>query len=309
MARKRKAPRAAEREANDDESAVANTSHSVLGGMKGGYRVDVSDKPKGVNAEHFTVPFNDKEIICERRGQGAKPALVFTHGAGGGIANPATSDFASGFGEVSPIVTFQGTMNLQSRIKTFNAVIEHEKFDLALGGRSMGARAATITAAQDDRKTKALVLVSYPLVGGKNNDEREQILLDLDGSVDVLFVTGSKDAQCDLAMLEKTTEKMKAKSWIMTVEGADHGMSWKWKNSVQVMRRRTGEVAAEWLKSRKPGERRYELSWSEEEESLFCTEWQNVIEAAPQSLDDGRRASKRPKRGKADTRAEELETG
>ena len=96
---------------------------------------EVSTEPK---VQHFKVPSKDKEIVCQQRGPSNTPKLIFTHGAGGGLSAAATKDFAEGFAEHSPIVSFQGSMNLQSRTRGFQAVLEHEKVDSALGGRSMG---------------------------------------------------------------------------------------------------------------------------------------------------------------------------
>ncbi|KAK4952159.1 hypothetical protein LTR10_010079 [Elasticomyces elasticus] len=211
--------------------------------------------------KHFTVPYNDKTIPYERRGEGVVPALIWTHGAGGGLAAPATSQFADGFSEHSPIVSFQGSMNLPSRTKMFHAVMEHQDFDSALGGRSMGARAATIAAVEQDRKTKALVLVSFPLVGGKKGESREQILLDLPDTIDVLFISGDRDSMCDLEQLREVIERMRAKCWLVTVKGADHGMSWSPAGTVATMRQKTGAIAAEWLQKHSSDERYYELSW------------------------------------------------
>ncbi|KAK3642775.1 hypothetical protein LTR56_010599 [Elasticomyces elasticus] len=211
--------------------------------------------------KHFTVPYHDKTVPCERRGEGDSPALIWTHGAGGGLAAPATSQFADGFSEHSPIVSFQGSMNLPSRTKIFHTVMEHQDFDLALGGRSMGARAATIAAVEQDRKTKALVLVSFPLVGGKKGESREQILLDLPDTIDVLFISGDRDSMCDLEQLREVIERMRAKCWLVTVKGADHGMSWSPAGTVATMRQKTGAIAAEWLQKHSSDERYYELSW------------------------------------------------
>ncbi|EMC91490.1 hypothetical protein BAUCODRAFT_80618 [Baudoinia panamericana UAMH 10762] len=249
--------------------------------MKGDYRLN-GQEPTTSEVESFQVPFNEKSIICERRGKGKQLSLIFTHGAGGGIANPATKEFAEGFAEISSIATFQGNMNLQSRVKTFNAVADHVDFDKALGGRSMGARAATITAAQEGRKTDALVLVSFPLVGGKKGDSREQILLDLPEHVKVLFITGDKDSQCDLEHLENVTKQMIAPCWSVIVEGADHSMSWKWKDSVQDMRRKTGAVAAEWLKSRQDIQRRRRIRWDEDASAVVLDDKQDVSAAVEQ---------------------------
>ncbi|KAI7501066.1 hypothetical protein KC367_g3180 [Hortaea werneckii] len=282
-----------------------DTHHSVLGGLKGGYRVDGTGSAQlednradltTFSVEQYNIPFDDKSIVCERRGEAERPALIFTHGAGGGLANPATSEFANGFAEKAGIVSFQGTMNLQSRIKTFHAVMLHEQFDSALGGRSMGARAAVTAAIEEDRQTRALVLVSFPLVGGKNKESREQTLLDLPKDLDVLFVSGSKDAQCDTADLANVMSKMNARSWLICVEEADHSMSWKAKNSVREMRCLTGRLAAEWLRDRDVNTRRCTLSWKEEAAEIHCSGWETHGEASKSDAEDIEPRRKKQKR-------------
>ncbi|KAI6881065.1 hypothetical protein KC360_g4332 [Hortaea werneckii] len=282
-----------------------DTHHSVLGGLKGGYRVDgtgsaqLEDNSATLtpsSIEQYSIPFDDKSIVCERRGEAGRPALIFTHGAGGGLANPATSEFANGFAEKAGIVSFQGTMNLQSRIETFHAVMLHEQSDSALGGRSMGARAAATAAIEEDRQTRALVLVSFPLVGGKNKESREQTLLDLPKDVDVLFVSGSKDAQCDTTDLANVMSKMNARSWLICVEEADHSMSWKAKSSVQDMRRLTGRLAAEWLRDRDVNARRCTISWNEEAAEIHCGGWETDGEASKSDAEDIEPRRKKQKR-------------
>ena len=251
-------------------------SHSVLGGMKGGYRV-TGDEERTLTDERpksFKVALESKAIICERRGGDGQPSLVFTHGAGGGIANSTTKDFADGFAEISRIVLFQGTMNLKSRIRSFHAVIKHENAQCALGGRSMGARAAVINAQVPKLDIKALVLVSFPMVGGKKAESREQILHDLPSGIDVLFITGSSDSMCDMGHLRKVIQKMKARSWLVEVRGADHSMSLKQKGGVEPMRRKTGSLAADWLLDREDSKRYCNLSWSENDKEIVFGGWQ-----------------------------------
>ncbi|KAI7279770.1 hypothetical protein KC345_g5158 [Hortaea werneckii] len=282
-----------------------DTHHSVLGGLKGGYRVDGTGSAQlednnatltTSSVEQYNIPFNDKSIVCERRGEAGRPSLIFTHGAGGGLANPATSEFANGFAEKAGIVSFQGTMNLQSRIKTFNAVMLHEQFDTALGGRSMGARAAATAAIEENHSTKTLVMVSFPLVGGKNKESREQTLLDLPKDMDVSFVSGSKDAQCDLTELNDVMSKMDARSWLICVEEADHSMSWKAKSSIQEMRRLTGRLAAEWLCDRDVNARRCTVSWNEEAAEIHCSGWLPDAEASEKDAEDIEPRRKKQKR-------------
>lgn len=83
-------------------------------------------------------------------------------------------------------------MNLASRVKMFNVVIDNINQELvsngkgevkAIGGRSMGARAAVMAAGARGGVVKELVLVSYPLVNG--GDVRDQILLDIESDVKV----------------------------------------------------------------------------------------------------------------------------
>jgi predicted alpha/beta-hydrolase family hydrolase len=243
------------------------------------------------------VPFNNKTIICERRdSSGNNPVLIFTHGAGGGLASPAARDFASGFAQAGiSITSFQGTMNLQSRVKAFQAVIEHEDCGCILGGRSMGARAAAISAMQGDRKTTSLVFVSFPLIGGKKNDSREQILLDLDQGKDVLFIIGSNDGMCDLAHLKQVMGKMAATSWLCEVRGADHGMNWKWKDSVAAMRRKTGAIAADWAAERNRDQWYSLLSLDEEAGEMHFSGWKEG-EDGESGASEGSSLSKKRKR-------------
>lgn len=220
----------------------------------------------------FTVTSKGKDIKCERRGDDNKPALIFTHGAGGGLSNAATKDFADGFAEVSPVVSFQGNMNLKGRVNSFQAVIEHEDVKPALGGRSMGARAAVIAANQPDSGIEAVVLASFPMVGAQKGDSREQILFDLPENIDVLFISGSNDSMCGMEHLRTVTKKMKARSWIVEVQGADHGMSIKSKAGVQPIRRYQGNLAAKWLAERDASKRHCSLSWSNDE--IQCSGWE-----------------------------------
>ena len=220
----------------------------------------------------FTVTSKGKETHCERRGADI-PSIIFTHGAGGGLSNAATKDFADGFAEVSSVVSFQGNMNLQARVNSFQAVIEHEDTKPALGGRSMGARAAVLAASQPDSGIEAVVLANFPMVGAQKGDSREQILLDLPENVDVLFIAGSNDSMCDMEHLQRVIKKMKARSWVAEVQGADHGMSIKPKAGVQPIRKFQGTLAAKWLRERDEAKRYCLLSWSDGK--VGSTGWQD----------------------------------
>lgn len=120
----------------------------------------------------------------------------------------------------------------------------------------MGARAAVMAAAEViagktgdevevEVKAVKLVLVSYPLQGPK--DVRDQILLDLPEGVEVLFVIGDKDAMCPLELLESVRKRMKAKSRVVIVREADHGMNVRPKKRTEEVGEEAGRVAARWL--------------------------------------------------------------
>ena len=90
-----------------------------------------------------------------------------------------------------------------------------------------------------------LVLVSYPLKGPK--DVRDEILLALPGRVNVLFVIGDRDAMCPLDLLNGVRGKMEAKSQVVVVRGADHGMHTKPASAEKEIGEQTGSIAAKWV--------------------------------------------------------------
>ncbi|KAF1915457.1 hypothetical protein BDU57DRAFT_435259, partial [Ampelomyces quisqualis] len=178
--------------------------------------------------------------------------LLFTHGAGGTLSAPAVVNFCTGFSSALPVLAFQGSMNLASRVKGFQACIEHlgsNSPKLVLGGRSMGARAAVMAASRvlenEAGMEVVLVLVSYPLQGPK--DVRNQILLDLPASVSVLFVIGDRDSMCPLDLLDGVRGRMRAKNQLVVVRSAEHGMHTKPASLEKEFGEQTGKIAAAWV--------------------------------------------------------------
>ena len=213
----------------------------------------------------FEVPFPPKAAIqCLYNSQYSEdhepimPTLIFAHGAGGTLKADAIVNFTNGFASSSEagMVCFQGNMNLKSRVKMFNAVIDHLGSPKCLGGRSMGARAASMAATDE---TTHLVLVSYPLHTDK--DFRDQILLNLPPSVKVIFISGTKDTMCDLDRLEHVRSSMKCKTWRVVVQEADHGMNVSPKSGTKDVGEKTGEVVAHWLGNADEEKRESEIEW------------------------------------------------
>ncbi|KAL8724856.1 MAG: hypothetical protein Q9166_007710 [cf. Caloplaca sp. 2 TL-2023] len=215
---------------------------------------------------HCILPYPD-DLINKAQDEPPKPSLIFTHGAGGTLASDAIANFSTGFALHQPILCFQGNMNLTSRIKMFSAVLGDQDCATTLGGRSMGARAA-IMAATDE--TKHLMLVSYPLHTGK--ETRDQILLDIDTSMKVIFVNGDRDSMCDLSRLEEVRKKMRYRTWRIVVEGADHGMDVKPKKATKTVGMKVGEVIAEWIEENSDSQREGWISYSKDGEAKW-TGW------------------------------------
>lgn len=249
------------------------------------------DRDDDENLTTFQLDFKkDKHIYCETRqcfSTKSSPSLIFTHGAGGGLESSAMRTFATGFSRCGRITSFRGNMNLTSRVGMFRTVIshhqeEHKESALVLGGRSMGARAAVLTALElisEGIEVQALVLVSYPLTATKNGkqerefERREKILLDLPDSVDVLFVSGTRDVMCELEALAELRQEMKAESWMVEAKDADHGMTLVPKAGTQEFGELMGEVAARWLEERDKEKRFCEVYWNVEEETACQGSW------------------------------------
>lgn len=285
-----------------------DTTHSVLGGLRGGYRLDPDTSSTSNNTIGLTVPFEGKSAVCQlyqppsirsssttKEDELPQPKLIFTHGAGGGLSNPATAEFCAGYAEREAVLAMQGTMNLQHRVRTFGAVVSDLRGrgvvgkTVALGGRSMGARAACL-ASKELKGVSTLVLVSYPLLAEKGGglEERARPLWELDEGVDVLFIVGDGDAMCPRRELDEVRRSMKARSWVCGVQGADHTMSLKGakgKGMVSAMRRKTGAVAAEWVESKTEergvgwvdvGDGKFKFDgWIEDEDSKVVEEDEN----------------------------------
>ena len=235
---------------------------------------DGSPAPQVITTRTITHELVKKPIQCHQytpSSSNVSPTLIFTHGAGGTLSADAVVNFCTGFSKYFPVLAFQGSMNLKARTKGFHACIEevyysqetaqnrkpkeqNRKKRMLLGGRSMGARAAVIAASEhiaekdheQEETSIQLILVSYPLQGPKD-DLRDQILLDLPESIGVLFIIGDKDAMCPLDLLNETRSKMVAKSQVVVVRDADHGMNIKPASATKEVGESTGRVAAWWV--------------------------------------------------------------
>lgn len=202
--------------------------------------------------------------------------LIFSHGAGGDMSSDAVANFRDGFAPLRTIATFNGNMNLKSRVsmfKTVAATLEDKRRTTIFGGRSMGARAAILAAGEMAEDIgKLLVLVSYPLHTDK--EVRDQLLLDLDESWEILFISGDHDSMCELRRLDAVRKKMKARSWLVVVEGANHGMTVKPNAGTREVGMMTGRVATGWAGDRDGTGTEGRISWSDDKEAIWSG-WSN----------------------------------
>ncbi|KIW68190.1 hypothetical protein PV04_04151 [Phialophora macrospora] len=249
----------------------------------------------------FTLPASKgaaKAIPCLRSPWQHPRSLIFTHGAGGDLSAPAMVYFSQGFASAGPgtgMVMFPGNMNLKARAAIFDRVKQHEleqeymknatqEMKLAYGGRSMGARAAVV-ASHADEDVKMLVLASYPLVS-PSGDVRDKILLEVRPDVAVLFISGDHDSMCDLDMLDEVRGKMVAKTWLVRVRGADHGMNLrggkKLKEGTKLVGEAIGKMAAAWLTERDQEKTQIDISWDGERSEVGSSGW---VASATRKLD------------------------
>ncbi|KAB2100473.1 hypothetical protein AG0111_0g11329 [Alternaria gaisen] len=184
-------------------------------------------------------------------------------------SDTSSRDHSGGYSRSLPVLAFQGTMELQARIKGFHECIDQLDLKLnaggtgntlLLGGRSMGARAAVMAASEylakkDNSEAEAmavqLILTSYPL-GSEDyvrneEDVRNRELLDLPGTVEILFIVGRDDTMCPLSLLNSTRTMMAAKSKLIVVRGADHGMNVTPAHLTVDLGEETGRWAARWV--------------------------------------------------------------
>jgi hypothetical protein len=157
----------------------------------------------------------------------------------------------------------------------------------------MGARAAVVAAtAQFDAAigitgVSSLILASYPLVSEKG-DLRDRILLELPAEMSVLFISGDRDSMCDLRKLNEVRGKMKAKSWMVVVKGADHGMNVAGgKKATEAVGVETGKVAAKWLLGEKGETEECEIWWDGKNREVRRSKWREDTVMKAEAKDEG----------------------
>ncbi|MEP7119702.1 MAG: alpha/beta family hydrolase [Byssovorax sp.] len=161
-------------------------------------------------------------------------ALILAHGAGTDMTAPLLVAVAEGLaargvtvlrfnslqkelGKKAPDTLAKFELAYQAAIAAMRARKPERLF---LGGKSMGGRVASLLAAKGTA-SDGLVFLGYPLhPAGHPEKLRDAHLPQI--KAPMLFVAGTRDALCDLALLRPVVARLKKRAAIHVVNGGDH---------------------------------------------------------------------------------------
>lgn len=166
-----------------------------------------------------------------------RTAVIIAHGAGNDMSNPFLSyvheqlavrgwmsvkfNFPyKELGRKAPdrAVVLEATW--RAVVKTVRADSELAPSKLFFAGKSMGGRIASQIAASGEN-CNGLIYLGYPLHPARQPEKlRSEHLLDL--VYPMLFIEGSRDPLCDLALLKHELKRMRAAVSLHVIEDADH---------------------------------------------------------------------------------------
>jgi uncharacterized protein len=161
-------------------------------------------------------------------------AVVLGHGAGSDMAHPFLVAFAAAlcerghaamrfnfpYKELGRKAPDPPALLLKTVAAAADAMRARGPSRLVLGGRSMGGRMASMAVAKG-LACDGLVFLGYPLhPAGKPGQLRDRHLSDVPQRM--LFVQGSRDALCDLALLRPVLDRVGPRASLHVVKGGDH---------------------------------------------------------------------------------------
>ncbi len=179
--------------------------------------------------------------LAPKRCGGQRSALlILAHGAGNDMHSPflsfvCESVAASGIGTLKFNFSYKekgrkapdATRKLEA---TWRAVLNRIRSDpmfqfkrVYIGGKSLGGRMASRVVA-DGERVDGLVFLGYPLhPPGKPEKQRTAHFPEI--TVPSLFIQGTRDPLCDLALLRRALPKIPAQADLHLVEGGDHSFN------------------------------------------------------------------------------------
>ena len=156
--------------------------------------------------------------------------FVFGHGAGAPSSSPWMKRYARGLEKRGVgVVTFDfpRTRSTMAPLEdAFRAAIDRTRArfpdePIAIGGKSMGGRVASLIAAKYTLPVARLVFFGYPLhPPGKPDKRRDEHLPRV--KQPMLFVSGSRDPFGSAAEMRALAKKLRAK--LLVVDGGNHSL-------------------------------------------------------------------------------------
>lgn len=220
--------------------------------------------PRSISQWRVAVNGEETSALFEPATQGdGGTVFVCAHGAGGhmedrGMSRLAEVLRASGFDVVRFNFVYKEKGSRRPdpmpRLKAcMNAVVSRTRSELTprtviIGGRSMGGRAASMTAAECRDACDALLLLAYPLhPAGHPERLRDAHLPQIE--VPVLCFNGTRDALCQRELMARTLQTVAAPwqmHWLNGVDHAFHVLKSSGRTDEEVFRE-IGEVSRSWL--------------------------------------------------------------
>ena len=167
-----------------------------------------------------------------------RTAVVMAHGAGNDMHEPLLQHLAQGLCRAGCLaMRFNFPYRTEGRqrpdaqrvlesawLDTVGWLRKQRKFPLdrlVAGGKSIGARVASQLAGAGRLEADGLAFWGYPLhPPGRKSQLRDDHLDQIDQ--DMLFVTGTRDAFCDMALLEGVVERLGSRATLEVIEDGDH---------------------------------------------------------------------------------------
>jgi len=174
--------------------------------------------------------------IPDRHVPGESDAIILAHGAGNDMNHPFMNYFHQAFAEAGLLsVKFNFPYTEQRRKapdrpalleQTWRVVYDAVSRDplspkrVFLAGKSMGGRVASLAVAHG-LACAGLIFLGYPLHPPKQSDKaRTEHWPDM--GCPALFLQGTRDTLCDLALLESALELWAGPVTLQIIEGGDH---------------------------------------------------------------------------------------
>ena len=163
-----------------------------------------------------------------------EPLFLFAPGAGAPSSHPWMRRWSVLLGKLGRVRTFDYPYMIEGRgrpdppavlVAAHRAALKEArsswKGPLVLIGKSMGSRIGCHVSLEEN--VNALVCLGYPLCGGGDPAKRrDKVLREL--RAPVLFVQGTRDPLCPLALLAEARAEMTAPNDLYVVEGGDHSL-------------------------------------------------------------------------------------